>query len=440
VNLQLQLSRSIDLAEKGMIYYLPIMHKLSLKFILLLGVLAWVNAQSSLVLRSEYEAPGDSLFDFSAVRAGSSYTLRSGNEAGYYALDGQSGVLRVAQSIADVMGVVQADTLEVEIDGISQQVIVVDAFDYFIQENSQYSVLSEHQQTYLDAQNEYTAYNNLWGKGSAVPNVDFRMATLHKNTLPDSVVFIWDTPGPAADWGGSSVWSYISILWGNRLGIREDLEDFPFAIESLPALSLDFAFEKIYGSENYKIALNHFLTDESGLEAFAANDGDFFLVFDQVGTWVPPYPVDLGDTLFDGHSYARLYKEEAGYEWRRVIIRDEERWLNGTLDLHALYHFFAENGALNVAQFVPNIQVGIEVTEGFGAVRVNHLGFSRTAEITTLAPNPLLLPSQALPHNKGIIVYNKGEELELSSYANSSHWILRNNMGRVLAKGRKKGK
>lgn len=342
------------------------------------GMIAGASCSpDQLVLRSEFEVATDIITDLEFANEGSgTYTILGGNENNYYSIDGSTGEISINATITDVMGSVHYDSLEVECNGEQETIVVVDAYDYYISTHPEFIVLDQHQQTDSIAGNPYTAYNNLWGKGTATENVDFRMATLVHPDFEDSTVFIWDTPSKADVYGGASVWSYINLIYGNRKGQREDLAGFPFQIGELTTLDYEFDFEKLFGTETYKIALNQFMTDESGIEPFSANDGDFFMVFDQVGTWVPPYPVDLGDTIIDGKAFARLYDTDGNYEWRRVIIRDNEQLLSGTLSILELYNQFISQGYIDPNQYVPNIQVGIEVTEGWGAVRFNKSHFT----------------------------------------------------------------
>ncbi len=331
----------------------------------------------TLVMRSEYEATGDLIVNLDFIDEGSgTYTITGGNNNNYYSINGSTGEIRINNTIADVMGVVHYDSLDVQLNSDIKTIVIVDAYDYFIETNPHFIVLDQHQQTDSIQGNPYTAYNNLWGKGSADENIDFRMATLFHPDFEDSTVFIWDTPSKANVYGGGSVWSYVNLIYGNRKGQREDLSGFPFRIGDLTQLDYEFDFEKLFGTETYKIALNHFMTDESGIEPFSANDGDFFMVFDQIGTWVPPYPVDLGDTVIDGKSFARLYNTDGDYEWRRVIIRNNEQLLSGNLSILDLYNQFISRGYIDPNQYVPNIQVGIEVTEGWGAIRFNKSQFT----------------------------------------------------------------
>ncbi len=340
-----------------------------LLFLLLLNCV--VSAQETIVLRSEFEEVGETLYDFNPPEEGAViYSIQSGNSEEYYSIDANTGVLSIQSIINDTMGTTTTHQLVIDLSGTQEKLTVVDAYDYFISKHPEYKVLDNHQQIDTTKGSPYTAYNNLWGKGTATPNQDFRMATLVHSTVSDSIVFLWDVPSKT-----KSVWSYQSIIWGNRLGQRENVIKFPFQVKSIHSLVFDFDFEKLFGTEDYKIALNHFFTDEADLQPFSANRGDFFMVFDQVGTWVPPYPNDLGDTVIEGHDFARLYKTEGDYEWRRVIIKDQQRWLKGSLDLKEIYQPFLTAGYIDTNQYIPNIQAGIEVTDGFGAIRFNKVKF-----------------------------------------------------------------
>lgn len=329
-------------------------------------------AQDIIFYRSEFEQVGDILGDVDLSSEGLyEYELKTGTYSNYYKVDPSSGVLSINSVIDDVAGELTSHHITVSCGTDELIVEIVDGYDYMLGNHSEYVVLDAHQETHIVADNAYCGYNNLWGRGTAQEGVDFRMATLCHADMPDHTLFIWDTPSSAKDFDGASVWSYISVLWGNRKGMRSDLDGFPFQLASIQSMQLDFDFEQLYGTEGYKIALNHFLTNESYLDNFSSNDGDFFLVFDQKGTWIPPYPVSLSDTVINNCNFARLYKEENGYEWRRVIIKNEQKLLKGSVDLKGIYDSFVSRGYLNANQYIPNIQIGLEVTDGFGALIMN---------------------------------------------------------------------
>ncbi len=345
---------------------------------LVFGLLPYgISVAQTMVYRSEYEQAGDQLYDLNDLQEGlASYTLISGNDDGYYALDNNSGIISVARPIPDAFDIIRRDTLVVGIDASIDTLIIVDAYDYFIQQLSpEYEVMDQHGEYYVDSASQWTAYNNLWGRGTAVPGQDFRIATIHKSSVPDTTFIIWDVPGLARDYGGSSVWCYSNVFWGNRYGMRENLQGFPFQIASIDSLELEFDFDQLFGDDQFKIAMNMFMTDESYLTNFSANDGDLFFVFDQKGTWIPNYPYALPDTIILGKLFALRYDDSLRgrfYERRRVIIKDNERLMSGTLDLKGVFNRFIVEGYLNPQQYIYHIQLGVEVTAGFGAIAIRH--------------------------------------------------------------------
>lgn len=353
-------------------------------------------------LRSEYETVGTIL---GAIAEGISIT--SGNEDGYYTLNTSSGELTIAKEIDDLFDFVTSHELLIETSYGIDTVIVADGYDFLVSNHSG-TVLSEHQE--IDTNGEWTAYNNLWGKGTAVPNEDFRIAILVSDSLPDSSIMVWDAPGTAKEnFDGASVWCYTNMMFGNRTGQREDLERFPFLLDSLAELTLEFDYTPILGDDKFKVALNCFLTDEDTLTPFSENDGDFFMVFDQVGTWIPPYPdTVVTDTLLEGYPYTLLYKEENGYEWRRVIIKDHARYQQGTVDLLGLFKRFEEEGMVNMQQSIPNIQFGVEVTEGFGAIHFNKLNLNMKLKDSTPVTEKLTVKK------RDVEIRNSGGQLQLS--------------------------
>lgn len=353
-------------------------------------------------LRSEYETVGTIL---GTIAEGISIT--SGNEDGYYTLNTSSGELTIAKEIDDLFDFVTSHELLIETSYGIDTVIVADGYDFLVSNHSG-TVLSEHQE--IDTNGEWTAYNNLWGKGTAVPNEDFRIAILVSDSLPDSSIMVWDAPGTAKEnFDGASVWCYTNMMFGNRTGQREDLERFPFLLDSLAELTLEFDYTPILGDDKFKVALNCFLTDEDTLSPFSENDGDFFMVFDQVGTWIPPYPdTVVTDTLLEGNPYTLLYKEENGYEWRRVIIKDHARYQQGTVDLLGLFKRFEEEGMVNMQQSIPNIQFGVEVTEGFGAIHFNKLNLNMKLKDSTPVTEKLTVKK------RDVEIRNSGGQLQLS--------------------------
>jgi len=351
--------------------------------VLLLITITSIKAQTeTIVFRSEYEKTGDVIYDINHPNEGSIvYEITSGNEHLYYQINSNSGIITINNIIPDVFNEIHSDILQVSASGTYYSIEIVDGYDYFIENlDPSYKVLDMHNQTFTYPNSEWTAFNNLWGKGTAIANEDFRMATIYKEDSHKETIFLWDTPSSAKEYDGKAVWNYFNIFWGNRWNERDDLDRFPFKINSLSSLNLDFDFEQLFGNEEYKIAMNMFLTDEPELSPFSANDGDFFFVFDQKGTWIPDYPFQLTDTNINGKTFAWLYDDELnpgdGYQRRRVIIKDNEKLLSGNLDIKQQFDRFIAADYIDPEQSIFHIQLGVEVTSGYGAVRFNQ------AEIT----------------------------------------------------------
>lgn len=380
---------------------------------------------STIIHRSEFEKVGDLIYDVQDSNEGiSQYSIQSGNTSGNFTIDESSGQITIAVEITDVMGTVKKDSLVINIESVNYKFLIVDGYDYFIDTHPELIVLNQHQQTDSTINNPYTAYNNVWGKGNAVLNQDFRMSTLSHKNLPDSTVFIWDTPSKASTYGGASVWSYSSLIWGNRKNQREDLLGFPFQISSISNLIMNFDFEQLYGTKTYKVALNHFLTDEFDIQPFSENDGDFFMVFDQVGTWIPPYTNNIGDTTMYGKEFTRLHKQDNGYDYRRIIIKDNGQLTTGTLDLKVFYDNFKRYEYMNFDQYIPNIQFGIEVTEGFGALRVNKWEMTLNDQITSIDAKT----------NGKLVVYPNPTTGRLI-IPKAMNWTLRDSNGSIVLSG-----
>ena len=335
-----------------------------------------LNAKPELVYRSEYEKEGDLIYDINDPREGSlNYRIVEGNENGHYTINEKDGEIRIASPIEDAFGVVQTDLLKVKAGARTHEVKIVDSFDYTLSLlPDSFSVLSKHQSRYVDKESEWTAYNNLWGRRSAVANVDFRIAMLHQKKLPSTCIFIWDVPSSSKKFGDAAVWCYTNLLWGNRPGVREDLPAFPFQIKSIEQLTIEFDYRQLFGNHGFKLAMNLFTYDESHLASLGESDGDFFFVFDQVGTYIPPYPYSLPDIKIMGKPFALRYKDEKNGKFRqrrRVIVKDGEMLTRGRINLKYLFDIFIKENYLNPLQYIQNIQLGIEVSYGYGAIKFN---------------------------------------------------------------------
>ena len=341
-----------------------------------------INIIKTQVLRSEFEASGDLIYDIVDTSEGSkTYTIKSGNSNNYYSLNNSTGEIKIQNPIPDLLNVVHEDILIIAIDNNAYEITILDAFDYYLTTvASNTVVLQNHNDKTIGTNTEWTALNNLWGKGDAAPNTDFRIATIHNPSLPNGAVLIWDVPSKASDYNGAAVWCYNNIFWGNRKNVREDLNNFPFQIQAIKALSLNFKFEQLFGNDQFKIAMNMFMTDESELTNFSKNDGDFFFVFDQKETFIPNYSHSLPDITIDNKKFAVRYdiNTTTNYERRRVIIKDNKQYLSGSLDINALFNMFIEEDFLNPLQYIYHIQFGVEVTTGWGAVKFNELEINFT--------------------------------------------------------------
>ena len=73
-----------------------------------------------------------------------------------------------------------------------------------------------------------------------------------------------------------------------------------------------------------------------------------------------PFVVRFSDDL-DGKFYQR----------RRVIIKNDEKLMKGMVNIKSLLDIFINKNYLNPSEYIHNIQLGIEVTSGYGAVKFN---------------------------------------------------------------------
>jgi len=349
-----------------------------------------VTMKHILVNRSEYEKVGDIMYDLQDESEGYiNYSIIGGNTGSYFKINANSGVIAVNNVFPDIANQVDSIVLTVKAGPRNYKVKIVDAFDYFIAIHPQYTRLNVHQNLALAGSSPYAVYHNVWGKGSAVADNNFRMSSMVHPDSPDSTVFIWDTPEKASTFGGESVWSYLNILWGNRYNQRNDLSEFPVRLGDLQALDFEFDVEQLFGTQTYKIASNQFFTKESSLVPFSSHKGDFFMVFDQVGNFIPSYADYFSDTTILGKPFAMMHDSTGtienvqGYQLRRVIIKNNEKLLQGKIDFKELYNSFTSRGFLDKDLYFPNIQFGIEVTEGWGAVRINQCKFTPQSALTT---------------------------------------------------------
>ena len=344
-----------------------------------------ISIVDTLVFRSEYENVGDELLDLNDASEGAvNYKITKGNTNGYYTIDAVSGVLSIDLIIPDIINDVYYDSLTITAGNNIYNVVVVDAYDYFLETHPEYTVI-ETQNTIIES-GSYSAYNNPWGTGSAVNGTDYRMATLAHSDNPDSTVFIWDTPSKADVFGGPSVWCYNNMMWGERYNLRDNIGSFPINVGDIETLKMNFEYEQLFGLKKYNVALNQFFRVEDYIAPFSANQGDFFMVFDQVGSYVPSYEDFLCDTIIGGSEYILLHDSTGnegkyeGYQFRRAIIKNENLFSSGQVDLAAIYNSFKSRGFLKDELYFPNIQFGIEVTEGWGAVRFNKFEIDHSSE------------------------------------------------------------
>lgn len=377
------------------------------KIIFSIIILCFLNfslaqTNSVLVFRSEFENIDDIIYDIEDNNENAlPYIITSGNANNHYTINATSGEIKIMHPISDSFNNVHVDNLTVSIGAITYAIQIVDAFDYYLSNLPiGYSVLSANDEVFIDNNSSWTAFNNLWGKGDAIENQDFRIAILIKNTFPNETIFIWDVPSQASTFNGASVWGYNNLFWGNRKNIRENLPNFPFKFNSINALNFNFDFEQLFGSNEYKVALNLFATDVPTLANFNQNKGDFFFVFDQINNYLPPYPFSLPDINIDGKPFAVLYNNDLNgqfYQRRRIIIKNGNVLNQGTLNLKALFDMYSNAGYLNTNQSIPNIQIGLEITDGFGALRFNQIDFNITTlsldevsnQSTVFYPNPV---------------------------------------------------
>ena len=355
--------------------------------IIIASLISFVSAietvkTDSLFMRSEYDTVG---YSIGFVVGG---TAIEGADAHYYEINSSTGEITVAQEIIDNFGIVTTHYLTVTTDQGDITVTVVDGLDYLVSQHKG-RVITEHQTGALsDTLGNWASYNNLWGDGTAIPNQDYRVVILIDDSMPNNSSIIWDTPGLATDFGGSSVWNYTNFMFGGRKNQREVVDGFPFCIDRLEELKINFDYTPIIGDDQFKVALNMFLTDTNEIAPMNQNRGDFFVILDQKGNWIPKYDTTVvEDTTILGEQFTLLYdtltQNGGEYERRRVIVKDGGRVKQGEIDILSFFDRFSRDGMLNKSQYIPNIQFGVEVTSGFGAIEVHSLSITKTVKNST---------------------------------------------------------
>ena len=58
-------------------------------------------------------------------------------------------------------------------------------------------------------------------------------------------------------------------------------------------------------------------------------------------------------------------------QMRRAIVKDNQKLMGGKLNLKNLLNIFIKENYLNTLQYIQNIQIGIELSNGYGIVNIN---------------------------------------------------------------------
>ena len=80
-------------------------------------------------------------------------------------------------------------------------------------------------------------------------------------------------------------------------------------LKSIQQLTIDFDYKKLIGDDRFKLAMNIFTYDESHLASMQETYGDFFFIFDQLRTWIPPFPYSLPDIEIMGKTFTLRYDD-----------------------------------------------------------------------------------------------------------------------------------
>lgn len=70
------------------------------------------------------------------------------------------------------------------------------------------------------------------------------------------------------------------------------------------------------------------------------------------------------------------YKDGKSHQRRRVIIKNNKVLMDGKIDIKHLFDIFIKENHINPSQYIQNVQLGIGVTSGYGAVRFNKFNIS----------------------------------------------------------------
>ena len=401
--------------------------------LLLITVITIFASDTITVMRSEFEKSGDKIgILLVGAKAGSPIT---GPDEHYFSYVPSNGVLKMADTIADVRGEVTESNFDItDTNNNLVHIKVVDGFDYIVSQNVNKKIISEYQTGELpDTNGNWAAYNNLWGANkNGVSTDDYRIAMMVNDSLPNGGWILWDVPGKATDYGNASVWNYTNFLFGARANQRDSLDNFPYQLDSIEEFTINFDYNEVIGDDQFKVALNMFFTDTNKIAPFNMNSGDFFFVLDQKGTWIPKDTVVIEDTVMWGEHFQILYNNNSGYEKRRVIVKDNGRVTKGTIDMKYFFNRFASKGMLNTKQYLPNFQFGVEVTDGFGAIHINNLSARIKKigeEMYTKSPLRLAIKSNIVVKHNHIAITNRDGFSKLRIYTVKGELVYNRDIG-----------
>jgi hypothetical protein len=203
---------------------------------------------------------------------------------------------------------------------------------------------------------EQVSWTRPWARHADAATVDLKR-------FPAETTMVWRWP-PMAPSGGTGVWGYDQVSYGNYDGGLPEQAVAPLRVRDLKALRQSFRWSIANRLGEGNVLTEFYLRS-------SATDGDAKTL--EIG-WFLHTPA-ISRKFFDGSRLIGLYIDEQGRRWT-VRIADKFTMFapekagdipSGTIDmLHAL-RWLQAKGAVTGAEWMWGVAIGVELVRGYGS-------------------------------------------------------------------------
>lgn len=215
---------------------------------------------------------------------------------------------------------------------------------------------------------DYTVENNDWGKGSLVIGKDYiQQVSFNGDSLQNNLTMTWAYPQIQ---GPMYVYGYPEVIWGNKLGYLGTMK-YSNKIKNITNLSVDYSVEISGETDKFDVGMEIWTSDKPWTTpgAVAVNE-----IMVKVHGWQDGPGTAYSDATLT--AIEAVHKNVHGSTFVTLDTKTDK--LSGTISFSNILKHLVAKGIVNGNDYVSGVELGAEMTHGYGKLQVNRFSVTET--------------------------------------------------------------